>query len=95
MLPHSDDLPSGIHQRGVDLAVPLHVPAELRDPVVAVRLGHDLVLGAAVPEAAVKEHGDADKADRGCASSLWCSSGTYRASSRPTTSSMVGQGGPA
>lgn len=55
VLPHAHNRPAG---RGQDFVIPtiaVHIPIELRGPVVGVRRGLDAVLRTAVPEASVDE----------------------------------------
>ena len=57
MLPETDDLPSGLPQPRVGVGVAGAVRLELAAPPLGVRLGPGTVLGAGVPEAAVREDG--------------------------------------
>ena len=58
VLPDPDDLPILGGQQLGDVPVPFGVPLQLPAPPVAVVSRHDAVLGAAVPEATIHEHGD-------------------------------------
>lgn len=59
MLPVAQHDPAGVGQCPVRLGVALAVARDLLLPVVGMGLGRrSAVLGAAVPEAAVDEHGD-------------------------------------
>jgi hypothetical protein len=63
VLPRSDNFPARGAERALDSTVPGEVSLELRDPVVRVAARNVAVLRAAVPEAAVNEHGDAPAAE--------------------------------
>ena len=58
VLPHTDDQPSVLCQCVVGTSVTSDVRLELWAPVVDVAAGNRAVVGTAVPEAAVDEHGD-------------------------------------
>src|ERR1700761_5529678 len=58
MFPESDYGPPGFAESGVGGPVPFDVTAELRLPVPGVGRRLTPVIRAAVPEAAVNEHGD-------------------------------------
>lgn len=58
MLPEAQHSPTGSHERGIDALIPLHRSANLGVPELTVGLRPLVVLGAAVPEAAVDEHSD-------------------------------------
>jgi hypothetical protein len=57
VLPDADHVPTVLHERSIHPTVALGVLGELRHPVVTVALGDLLMDRAAVPEAAVDEHG--------------------------------------
>lgn len=58
VFPCPDHLPPGRIERYDSRFIAFDVPAELRDPVVLVALGRDVMVRAAVPEAAIDEDHD-------------------------------------
>ena len=73
VFPDADDSPAQSLEFGVDPLVAGHVAVDFLVPVGAVGCGSSAVLGAAVPEAAVDEDGDArlDEDDVGFAGELF------------------------
>lgn len=69
MFPDPDGKPPGSLQQVVRITVALHVPTELRPPVLDVGGRLAAMFGTPVPEAPVNEHGDLCRAkDDVCAS---------------------------
>jgi hypothetical protein len=58
VLPEAQDGPPGSVQRVAHETIATFITVELRSPVVRVSVRHVPVLGAAVPEAAIDEHGN-------------------------------------
>lgn len=59
VLPHADGVPAQVREHRLRLSIALNVPRQLGLPIRRVRSRHVRVLGAAVPEAAIDEDGDA------------------------------------
>lgn len=58
VLPEPQDGPAGLSQIGRRLGVSFDIAGDLVGPIPAIGGGWDVVLGAAVPVAAVDEHRD-------------------------------------
>lgn len=58
MLPYTEHTPASLGEQAISLKVAFPVTDDLLSPVIGVRLRHGVVLGAAMPEAAVEEDRD-------------------------------------
>ena len=58
MLPESQDEPARLGEQLVGLAIPYAIARDLRPPIVGIGLGFLVVRRAAMPVAAINEHGD-------------------------------------
>lgn len=61
MLPDSEDIPTSLQQLGRDLPIPASVPIQLIAPILLVRFRRAIASGAAVPLAAIDEHGEPNR----------------------------------
>lgn len=59
MFPDAEDVPAFLAEENSGRAVAAHVPLDFSVPVFFIRGGHAAMFGAAVPETAVDENGEA------------------------------------